>query len=289
MSKEIHEFSDALEGVVADLAPSLVSVLSHRSRISGFIWRAGRVVTSDEGLADEGDIHVVLPGGETVPAQFAGRDPTTAIAVLQIDRPSLPAVATAAKLPGVGALVLALGAEGGAPTAALGLVAASAGAWQSVRGGEIDARIELDARLRKTSEGGVAVNAAGQAFGMTVFGPRRRALVIPSVTIDRVVAQLETHGRIARGYLGLGLQPVTIEGGGSGAIVMSVDTKGPGAAAQIHQGDVLVSWDGRPFGEVQKLLRSLGPNSVGKSLSIELRRGGQTQQTTLQIGERPAA
>jgi S1-C subfamily serine protease len=89
--------------------------------------------------------------------------------------------------------------------------------------------------------------------------------------------------------LGLGLQPVTIEGGGSGVMVMSVDANGPGAAAQIHQGDVLVSWDGRPFGEVQKLLRSLGPSSVGKSLSIELRRGGQTQQTTLQIGERPEA
>jgi S1-C subfamily serine protease len=289
MSKEIHEFSGALEGMVADLAPSIVSVLSHGSRVSGFVWRAGLVVTSDEGLADEGDIHVVLPGSETIPAQLVGRDPTTAIAVLKIERTSLQPTAMAAKMPGIGALVLALGAEGGAPTASLGLVSVSAGAWQSIRGGEIDARIELDARLRKTTEGGLAVNAAGQAFGMTVFGPRRRALVIPSATIDRIASQLETHGRIARGYLGLGLQPVTIEGGGSGAIVMSVDAKGPGVAAQIHQGDVLVSWDGRPFGELQKLLRSLGPSSVGRSLSIELRRGGQTQQTTLQIGERPAA
>ena len=289
MSKEIHEFSDALEGMVADLAPSIVSVLSHGSRVSGFIWSAGLVVTSDEGLSDEGDIHVVLPGGETIPARLVGRDPTTAIAVLKIERASLQPVAMAAKMPSVGALVLALGAEGGAPTASLGLVSVSAGAWQSIRGGEIDARIELDAHLRKTTEGGLAVNAAGQAFGMTVFGPRRRALVIPSATIDRVASQLETHGRIARGYLGLGLQPVTIEGGGSGAMVMSVDAKGPGVAAQIHQGDVLVSWDGRPFGELQKLLRSLGPSSVGRSLSIELRRGGQTQLTTLQIGERPAA
>jgi S1-C subfamily serine protease len=289
MSKEIHELSGALEGMVADLAPSLVSVLSHQSRASGFIWRVGLVVTSDEGLADEGDFHVVLPGGETIPAQLVGRDPTTAIAVLKIERTNLQPVARTAKVPGVGALVLALGAEGGAPTAALGVVSVSTGAWQSIRGGEIDARIELDARLRRTAEGGLAVNAAGQTFGMTVFGPRRRALVIPSATIDRITSQLETHGRIARGYLGLGLQPVTIEGGGSGVMVMSVDANGPGAAAQIHQGDVLVSWDGRPFGEVQKLLRSLGPSSVGKSLSIELRRGGQTQQTTLQIGERPEA
>ena len=124
---------------------------------------------------------------------------------------------------------------------------------------------------------------------MTVFGPRRRVLVIPSVTISRIAAKLETHGRIARGYLGLGLQPVTIEGGGSGVIVMSVDPTGPGAAAHIHQGDVLVSWDGKPLSKLRPLLKSLGPDSVGKLAEIELRRGGQMHQTKLQIGERPAA
>ena len=289
MSKEIHEFSAALEGMVADLAPRLVSVLSHRSRASGFIWRAGLIVTSDEGLAEEGDIQVKLPGGEVAAAQLVGRDPTTAIAVLRIGRTDLQPVAMTAQMPGTGALVLALGAEAGAATAALGVVSLSVGAWQSVRGGEIDARIELDVRPRRTTEGGLAISASGQAFGMVVSGPRRRTLVIPSMTIGRVASQLEAHGRIARGYLGLGLQPVTLEGGGSGLMVMSVDAKGPGAAAQIHQGDVLVSWDGRPFGGLQALLRSLGPNSVGKALSIELRRGGQTQTTTLQIGERPAA
>jgi S1-C subfamily serine protease len=158
-----------------------------------------------------------------------------------------------------------------------------------MRGGEIDGRIELDMRLRRTAEGGLAVNAAGQAFGMTVFGPRRRVLVIPAATLSRVAARLEAHGRIPRGYLGLGLQPVTIEGGGSGIMVMSVDPKGPGAAAGIHQGDVLVSWDSKPVGGLQPLLRSLGPDSVGKLLVLELRRGGETRQAKLQIGERPPA
>jgi S1-C subfamily serine protease len=72
-------------------------------------------------------------------------------------------------------------------------------------------------------------------------------------------------------------------------MVMSVDPKGPGAAAGIHQGDVVVSWDGTPVSRLQPLLRSLGPDSVGKPLAIELRRGGQVQQLKLQIGERPAA
>jgi len=289
MSTDIQDISAALEGTVRSLAPSLVSVISHRSQTSGFVWRAGLIVTSDEGLAEEGEVRVTLPGGDSLVANVVGRDPSTAIALLKVERPDLPAVAMAATIPSSGALVLAVGAESGTPTAALGLVSVSRGPWQSMRGGEIDTRIELDMRVRRTAEGGLAVNAAGQAFGMTVFGPRRRVLVIPSVTISRIAAKLETHGRIARGYLGLGLQPVTIEGGGSGVIVMSVDPTGPGAAANIHQGDVLVSWDGKPLSKLRPLLKSLGPDSVGKLAEIELRRGGQIHQTKLQIGERPAA
>ena len=289
MSIEIETISAALEGMVAGLAASLVSVTSGRMQASGFVWRSGRIVTSDEGLAEEGEVRLTLAGGETVVAQVVGRDPSTAVALLKVDRSDLRPVALAATIPSAGAMAVAVGAEVGAPTAALGLVSLSRGPWQSMRGGEIDARIELDARLRRAAEGGLALNAAGQAFGMTVFGPRRRVLVIPAVTLGRVAARLETHGRIARGYLGLGLQPVTVEGGGSGVIVMSVDPKGPGAAAEIHQGDVVVTWDGKPIGGLQPLLRSLGPDSVGRLLVLELRRGGQMRQTKLQIGERPPA
>jgi S1-C subfamily serine protease len=289
MNIEIESISAALEGMVAGLAASVVSVTSDRMQASGFVWRSGRIVTSDEGLAEEGEVRLTLAGGETVAAQVVGRDPSTAVALLKVDRSDLRPVAMAATIPSAGALVVAVGAEVGAPTAALGLVSLSRGPWQSMRGGEIDARIELDARLRRAAEGGLALNAAGQPFGMTVFGPRRRVLVIPAVTLGRVATRLETHGRIARGYLGLGLQPVTVEGGGSGVIVMSVDPKGPGAAAEIHQGDVLVTWDGKPIGGLQPLLRSLGPDSVGKLLVLELRRGGQMRQTKLQIGERPPA
>lgn len=289
MSKDIQDLSTALEGVVAGLAQSVVSVRSHRMQASGFVWREGLIVTSDEGLAEEGDVRVTLLGGDNIAAQVVGRDPSTAIALLRCEKTDLRPAAMAAAIPSIGALAVAVGSVEGAQTAALGIVSVSRGPWHSMRGGEIDARVELDARLRRTSEGGLAVNAAGQAFGMTVFGPRRRVLVIPAATIGRVAAKLETHGRIPRGYLGLGLQPVAVAGGGPGVMVMSVDPKGPGAAAGIHQGDILVSWEGKPIGKLQPLLRALGADSVGKSLALELRRGGQTQQATLQIGERPSA
>lgn len=289
MSKTLQELSAALEGIVAGLASSLVSVASHRMRASGFVWRAGLIVTSDEGLAEEGEVRLTLPGGEDIAAQLAGRDPSTAVALLRVERTDLRPVAMAATIPATGALALALGAERGAPTAALGVVSVSSGPWQSMRGGEIDARLEIGCRLPRGAEGGLAVDAAGQPFGMTVLGPRGRVLVIPSVTIGRVAARLERHGRIPRGYLGLGLQPITIDGGGAGVMVMSVDPKGPGAAADIRQGDVVTSVDGKPVGRLQPLLGSLGPDSVGKLLAIELRRGGQTLQTKLEVGERPAA
>jgi S1-C subfamily serine protease len=287
MSTQVQDISAALERVVADLSPSLVSVHSHRMRASGFVWRGELVVTSDEGVAEEGDVRVTLPGGESTVARIVGRDPSTAIALLKLERADLQPVSLAATIPPAGSLVLAVGAEDGASTAALGVVSVSRGAWQSLRGGDIDARVELDVALRRTAEGGLVVNAAGQAFGMTVFGPRRRVLIIPAATISRIAARLETHGRIPRGYLGLGLQTVMVEGGGSGIMVMSVDPGGPGAAAHIHQGDVLVSLGGKPVSRLQALLRSLGPDSVGKPLQIELRRGGQSHQAEIRIGERP--
>jgi S1-C subfamily serine protease len=288
MSTAFQDLSAILEGTVAQLAPSLVSVASHRMQASGFVWRPGLIVTSDEGLAEEGQVTVTLPGGEAVAARIAGRDPGTAIALLRVERSDLQPVAMAAGIPPAGALALAVGADEGAPVAALGLIGVSKGPWQSLRGGEIDARVELDVRLRRTAEGGLAVNAAGQAFGMTVFAPRRRVLVIPAVTIGRVAARLETHGRMPRGYLGLALRPVAVEGGGAGIMVMGVDPGGPGAAAGIHQGDVVVGWDGQAVERLQPLLRSLGPDSVGKSLALELRRGGQPHKANLTIGERPA-
>ena len=222
---QLQDLSTALAGLVASSAPSVIAVQSHRSRSSGFVWRPGLIVTADEALSEDGEYTVTLSGGDTVPAQLVGRDPTTDVALLRVDRSDpRPVPLEAAPVP-VGALVIAMGAENGAPTAALGVVSRSEGLWRSLRGGEIDARIELDLRLRRSAEGGLAVDPVGRAIGMTVFGPRRRVLVIPSATIARVAARLESHGRIPRGYLGLGLRLVALEGGRLGAMVMTSTLK----------------------------------------------------------------
>ena len=281
--------SSALTKLVADAALSLVTVASHRSRAAGFVWKDGFVVTPDETLADEGDVSVRLPNGETVPATIAGRDHTTDVALLRLDTKGAARAKFAQAVPPVGSLAVAVSSDDGAPSATLGLVSLSGGAWRSLRGGDIDARVELDVRLRRGTQGGLALGPDGAAFGMVVAGARRRVLVIPSATIARVAARLETHGRVARGYLGLSLQPVRLEQDGVGAMVMSVDGTGPGAAAGVRQGDVIVSWNGEALRGVRALVRALGPDSVGKTAELALRRGGEPVTTKLTIGERPAA
>ena len=278
----LSSFSSALAELVARTKPAIVSVHSHRLRASGFVWKPGLIVT-----ADEGEVSVRLADGTTRPASIAGRDHTTDIALLRFDTQNVAPVALASVVPDLGSLSVVVAAEHGAPTAALGTVSLVGGRWRSLRGGEIDARIELGVRLRHSHEGGLALTASGEAIGMAVQGVRR-VLVIPSTTIDRVAGRLETHGRIARGYLGVGLQPVKLDDG-IGAMVMSVDRSGPSAAAGIRQGDIIVGWNDEKLSGVRALLRALGPDSVGSVVDVTIRRGGEPVRIKLTIGERAEA
>jgi S1-C subfamily serine protease len=72
-------------------------------------------------------------------------------------------------------------------------------------------------------------------------------------------------------------------------MVMSVDPKGPGAAAGVYQGDIIVNWNREPIRHVYSLLRALGPDSVGQTVTLRLRRAGETKQVPLTIAERHAA
>jgi S1-C subfamily serine protease len=287
---QIQDLSAAFTGLVAKVAPGIVSVHSHCSRSSGFVWRPGLIVTADQTLSEGGEFAVTLPGGEIVGARLAGRDPTTDVALLRVDRGDLQSVLLEASPVAVGAVTMAVGAEEGTSTVAVGVVSRASGPWRSLRGGEIDARIELDLRLRRSAEGGPTLSANGQAIGMAIFGPRRRVLVIPSATIERVAATLENYGRVARGYIGLGLHHVEIEGGDeSGVMVMNVDPQGPGAGAGLYQGDIIVTWNSEPIRHVHSLLRALGPDSVGQTVTLGLRRAGESKQVPLTIAERNAA
>ncbi|MBR0893396.1 serine protease [Bradyrhizobium tropiciagri] len=280
----LSSLSSALAETIARTAPAIVAVHSHRARASGFVWKSGLIVTADEALADEGEIEIQFADGSRKAATVAGRDHTTDVALLRADGDVAP-VKLSTDIPPLGSLAVIVAADRGAASARLGMVALSGPGWRSLRGGEIDARIELDVGLRHSQQGGLALNAAGEPFGMAVLGPRR-VLTIPSATIERVAAQLEKSGRIARGYLGVGLQPVRLDDG-LGAMVMNVDKAGPSAAAGIRQGDVIVAVNGEKLSGVRALSRGLGPQSVGSVVELTVHRGGEPLNVKVTVGERP--
>lgn len=283
----LEQLSAAMADRVADAARSVVAVHTRRTRASGFVWRPGCIVSSEEALPEDEEVEIVLPGGATVAAKVAGRDPTTDIVLLRFEGAEAPQLTLDDSATRAGEFVLAVGSREGVPLCASGMVSLAGPGWRSLRGGEIDARIELDLRLRPSAEGAVVLNAKGGVIGMSVFGPRRRVLVIPAPTIERVAAQLAAHGRMPRGYLGLSLQPVKVNHASVGAMVMGVAEQGPGAAAGIHQGDIIVAVNGEPIRSVQLLLRALGPASVGSLLTLSLQRAGEPVEVQLTVGERP--
>src|SRR5215471_18432965 len=157
-------FSDHAAELVERVAGSIVAVDGGgRWPSSGIHWRSGVIVTAEEVLERDN-------------ASLAGRDPTTDVAVLRFQPDGLPVATTADARLRAGQVILAMGNHDGEPLAAFGIVALAGGAWHSIRGGTIDRLIRLDLALSPAAEGGALVDLQGHVVGMTVLGPRRRAL-----------------------------------------------------------------------------------------------------------------
>jgi S1-C subfamily serine protease len=185
-----------------------------------------------------------------------------------------------------GNLAIAAGSSEGIALAVFGTVGEVGPAWRSMRGGTIDRRINLAVNAGGRFEGGPVLDAKGALIGMLLFGPRGRALVMPYETIERAVATLREKGHVARGYLGAGLHPVR-DRDTHGAMVMSLDDNGPAKAAGLHLGDIIVSWNGEAVHGPRELIRKLGPDSAGASVTLGVVRGGETREVVVTIGEKP--
>jgi len=296
MTDLFEQFSTALADRVAAVAPCVVAIGTGRSHVSGILWRPDVVVTSAQELPDRADFNLRRAGTQFT-AHLAGRDPGTNVAVLRLAQPieaTLPPVASVP--PRVGALALLVGAdETGAPTGRLGMVHMTGPEWHSQAGGRIDVLLRLDVRLG-TDEGGPMLDAAGGLLGMSTAGPRRRALVIPAATIERALDPLLAEGRIARGWLGVGLQPVMVPdslraaaGRDSGMMVVSLADGGPAAAAGVLPGDIMLDLDGTPVRRARALAAAMGPERIGQSVAVRLLRAGALQTLSVVIAARPAA
>jgi S1-C subfamily serine protease len=292
--------SNDLAGAV-DRAGRAVVAVDARPRLpsSGVHWRPGVIVTAEHTIARDEEIAVTLPDGSARPAALVGRDASTDLAVLSLQGGAFPTaeVGDAAALR-VGHLVLAVARSGERGlSASLGVVSAVGGAWRTWSGGQIDRFVRLDLTLYPGFSGGPLVDAQGRVVGINTAGPRGMALAIPSSTVTRVVEQLLDKGRIARGYLGLGLHtirlPETLKKrlnltASSGIIVVAVEPDSPAEKAGVLIGDVLVALDGRPVSDTADVLALLGPERVGREIKASIIRAGALAELMIAVGERPA-
>jgi S1-C subfamily serine protease len=180
----------------------------------------------------------------------------------------------------------------------MGIVSGVSGEWQTWQGGKLDEFIRLDASVYPTSIGGAVCNSEGAALGIVAGGlSRSSVLVITRKTIERVAEALATKGRIARGYIGIGLQTVAIPQAlkkqfgitqDSGIMALSVEENGPAAKAGLMMGDVLISANNHPITGAESLHAVLDPGSVGKQFKVVILRGATRHEIDITIGERPA-
>lgn len=292
----IEQLSSALAERLTAAAPSVVALKAGHRHRSGILWRPDVVVTSEQVVGDQ-ETAVVVQGGTEVTAKLAGRDPTTNVAVFRLETPlTVASPAPVAAIPRPGSLALVVGADrAGAPTGRLAMIHATGPEWHSMRGGRIDTLIRLDVRLG-ADEGGPVLSPAGALLGMSTSGPRHRGLVIPAATISRVVDPLLEKGHIARGWLGVGLQPVTIPdslqastGQARGAMVLQLAANGPAQHAGVLPGDILLSIDDFRFGQRRGLASLMGPERIGKSVTLRLLRAGEIKQIGVVIAARPVS
>jgi S1-C subfamily serine protease len=287
LSQSIAETARAAAGAVAAIE------WGGRHHISGVLWRPGVLVTSEQSLPESDGFTAILPGGARAPATLAGRDPATNVAVLTLEA-AAPALPTA-EAGGVAELVLALGSDGaGEITARMGAIEVLGPAWESQRGGKIDRLIRLGVRLGPAAEGGPVLSAAGGVLGMSTFGPRSDVLVIPAATIGRVLDQLLEAGRIARGWLGVGLHPVALpreiaerEGVAGGLMVVNLAEGGPAAAALLP-GDILLELEGAAVTTSRGVAAALGPETIGRTVALKVLRAGAVTMPSVTIAARPA-
>lgn len=290
MEISLAQFSTELASLVSRTAGSVVTVHA-RPRItsSGVLCAPGVVVTADHTVTRDEQIHLTLPSGERVAAQLKGRDGSTDLAVLTFEGDGGTPVAHTAADAKAGHLLLAVGrnADTG-PTAALGILSAAGGEWKTWRGGKLDQFLRLDVSLFPGSVGGAVVDIEGRFVGVASDGLSRLSpLAIPAATVERVVAELLEKGRIARPYLGVGLQPVQLPSA-RGLILLSVEPESAADKAGLLVGDVLLGFGDDATedpGDVQTVLHRHQP---GDKLNARIVRGGEHIQVEVAIGEKEA-
>lgn len=293
----LSDLSQTLAAAVEFAGAGVVRVQARpRFPASGIVYSTdGVIVTAHHVVEEEDNIQIGLGDGRTISAKLVGRDPTTDIAVLRAEAKNLsPRSWVDLNALKVGHLSIALGRPGKTVMATLGIVSALGEAWRTPGGGKLDRYLQTDVVMYPGFSGGPLIDASGQLIGMNSSALMRGvSLTIPATTIKSVVETLLTKGRIARGYLGVGAQPVRLPdtlakslNQETGLLIVSVEPGGPADKAGLMLGDTIVAVSGEAVRYLDDLLAALSGERVGATVPVKIVRGGQVQQVRATIGER---
>ncbi len=292
MADVLQTLSDSMAGAVETVGKSTVRVAARRRMpATGVIWSAdGIIVTSHHVVEQEDNIKIGLPDGKTVSASLVGRDPGTDIAVLRADVSGLDVPTwAAAESVRIGHLALAVGRPGDDLQATLGVISAL-----MPHKDENKYFAQTDVVMYPGFSGGPLVSTSGEVIGLNSSGLMRGvSLAIQTPTIQYVVENLLKHGKMRRGYLGVGVQPARLSaalaeslGQKSGALIVSVEGGSPAEKAELFMGDTIVALGNHTVGDMEDLLAALGSTQIGATISAKIVRGGQVHELPVTIGER---
>lgn len=268
---------------------------------SGFIISEdGYVVTNNHVIQYADEIEVIMQDGSRHAATVKGRDPKTDLALLKIKaKKALPYVelgdSDKAK---VGEWVVAVGNPfglGGTVTA--GIISARG---RDIQSGPFDDYLQIDAPINRGNSGGPLFDSQGRVIGINtaIYSPTGGSVgigfAIPSNLAKDIIAQLKTDGSVARGWLGVQIQPVTEEIAESlglkdqyGALVASVVADSPAARAGLKAGDVIIRMNGEKLDDFKDLSKLVAKAKAGSKSIFEIRRKGKTRKLEVEIGKMP--
>ncbi|MDE2182911.1 MAG: DegQ family serine endoprotease [Alphaproteobacteria bacterium] len=266
---------------------------------SGFIIdKSGLIVTNNHVIDGSKKITVKLPDGRSFEAKLVGTDPATDVALLKVhpDKP-LPTVEFGNdRQLRVGDWVVAVGNPFGLSNTVTAGIVSSIGRDINNDQPYTDF-IQIDAPINRGNSGGPTFDLHGQVVGMNsmIFSPSGGSVgigfAIPASTIKDVVAQLEAHGHVARGWLGVQIQSVTPEMAASlgltqpkGAIVAGIVPDSPAARAGLRQGDVVLGVNGHEIEDSRDMTHRVAQLPAGKSANFAIYRDGKRDNVAIVIG-----
>jgi S1-C subfamily serine protease len=275
----------AANGIRQQVAPAVVAI---ESGGSGVVVRDDGIILTSASLVDGArTLDVRLPDGSSNEAEIVGSDPSTGIAVLDLDGHGYRTgvLATEAGLDqGKMSFTVSVGAAGGATT-----VAALVGVtrrYHTPAGATLDAVVGTTGDAPAHALGGPLVNTRGVVVGIvTGIDEGRASYVVPVEVARKVSEDLVAVGTVERCWLGIeGSDAGDPDVTGGGVLIASVVPDSPADLGGLRPGDVLVEIDGRMIGHLPDLTLILGSRSPGDQIDATVVRHDNPMTLAVALG-----